>query len=356
MVLDPQLLSAFRRTRYEAEVGGRRHVLRVGDPPPRELVALLGGEAAFLTACNPGGRRLPPAANARRMAALDERLQALGWKYWPAIHRAEDPAWDEESRLVRFADLAQLDALASGFGQAAVLRLRPDEPARLRCYGLVEAAPDLEQGEPCALAGRDDGEEERPLLRARGLRCERAGEPILGPVDLSLWPGELCLVEGPNGSGKTTLLRALAGLAEAREGDGEEAARIERFATIAYLGHQLGLRGELSALANLGYARALAASPGLSPAMALAAVGLAGWEERPLATLSAGQRKRVALARLLVAPAALWLLDEPYANLDREGCELLNRMLETQLARGGAVVLTSHGAVPWRGPARRLRL
>lgn len=356
MVLDPQLLSAFRRTRYEVELDGRRHVLRVGEVPPCEVEARVGGEAAFLTACNPGGRRLPPAANARRMAALDERLAALGWRRWPATHRAEDPAWDEESRLVRFSDLAQLDELANAFGQAAVLLLRPKQPTRLRCYGSFEPAPDLEQGELRSLADAPALAEERPLLRVEKLCGERGGERIFGPIDLCLRPGELYLVEGPNGSGKTTLLRTLAGLGTASDEEGEQAPRIERFGAMAYLGHQLGLRGELSAMANLAYARALANAPGLTPAMALAAVGLAGWEDRPLATLSAGQRKRAALARLLVAPAALWLLDEPYANLDREGCELLNRMLETQLARGGGIILTSHGTVPWRGAARRLRL
>lgn len=355
MLLDRELLTAFRRTVYEVEIAGRLHRVRIGEPAPPELLALIGGEAAFVTACNPGGRRLPEAANRQRMTTLDERLDALGWARWPAWHRAEDPAWDEASRLVRFASLKELDRLADAFGQAAVVIVRPGEPARLRCYAPAEPAPDLEIGTPPA-ASEQSPREGQPLLLAERLGFERAGETIFGPLDLRLWPGELCLVEGANGSGKTTLLRLLAGLIPMPEGDGESAARIERAGSIAYLGHQLGLRSELTALANLRYARALAVAPGLSPAMALAAVGLTGWEERPVASLSAGQRKRVGLARLLVAPAAIWLLDEPYANLDRAGQEMLNRMLETQLARGGAAVVTSHGRVPWRGPARRLAL
>ncbi|MDW8479767.1 MAG: heme ABC exporter ATP-binding protein CcmA [Xanthomonadales bacterium] len=193
------------------------------------------------------------------------------------------------------------------------------------------------------------------MLAAEQLTFRRNGEHILGPLSLTVHAGELWLVEGANGSGKTTLLRLLAGLLE--PGAEEDApARIERAAPPAFLGHQLGLRAELSALANLRFARALAGAPGLAPSAALAAVGLSGWEERPVAELSAGQRKRVALARLLVAPAPLWLLDEPYANLDGAGAELLNRLLEQQLARDGAAVITAHGPVPWRGPCRRLAL
>jgi heme exporter protein A len=90
---------------------------------------------------------------------------------------------------------------------------------------------------------------------------------------------------------------------------------------------------------------------------ALAKVGLAGYEDEPVRKLSAGQKKRVALARLLLVPAALWLLDEPYANLDRTGIELVNGLLEAHIAHGGSALVTSHGAVQFHGgEPQRIRL
>jgi heme exporter protein A len=96
---------------------------------------------------------------------------------------------------------------------------------------------------------------------------------------------------------------------------------------------------------------------GITPQLALASVGLSGYEDQPVRTLSAGQRKRVGLARLLLVPAALWLLDEPYANLDREGIELVNRVLDAHARRGGAALITSHGAYAYTsGTPRRIAL
>jgi heme exporter protein A len=96
---------------------------------------------------------------------------------------------------------------------------------------------------------------------------------------------------------------------------------------------------------------------GITPHLALASVGLDGYEDQPVRMLSAGQRKRVALARLLLVPAALWLLDEPYANLDRGGIELVNRVLDDHARRGGAALITSHGAYAYTsGTPRRIAL
>ena len=96
---------------------------------------------------------------------------------------------------------------------------------------------------------------------------------------------------------------------------------------------------------------------GITPRLALASVGLAGYEEVSVRMLSAGQKKRVGLARLLLVPAALWLLDEPYANLDKEGIDLVNRLLDAQARRGGAALVTSHGAYAFTtGTPRRLPL
>lgn len=188
-----------------------------------------------------------------------------------------------------------------------------------------------------------------PLLAVRGLGFARNDEPIFGPLDFHVDAGEAVLVHGANGRGKTTLLRVLAGLLSAQSGeveiDGERADREAVAHTCALLGHLLGHKGELSAEENLRFARGLFGQrPGMSPLSALAAVGLAGYEDSPARQLSAGQKKRLALARLLLVPARLWLLDEPYANLDLEGIDLVNRLVAHHLSRGGGALITSHGA------------
>jgi heme exporter protein A len=157
------------------------------------------------------------------------------------------------------------------------------------------------------------------------------------------------LVEGDNGSGKTTLLRVLAGLLQPTggtvriggvPGDREAVAR-----HVALLGHQLGHKGELTALENLHFAMGLfGRRADADPEAALDEVGLAGYEDQPARAMSAGQRKRLALARLRLLPAPLWLLDEPFANLDLEGIALVNRLVERHLADGGGALITSHGA------------
>ena len=119
---------------------------------------------------------------------------------------------------------------------------------------------------------------------------------------------------------------------------------------ILFLGHQLGLKADLSPRENLQIAAGLfGCRDGVSVATALEEVGLRGYEDEPVRRLSAGQKKRAALARLLLLPATLWLLDEPYANLDRIGIALVNQLLETHTAAGGAALVTSHGAVGFHG-------
>ena len=119
--------------------------------------------------------------------------------------------------------------------------------------------------------------------------------------------------------------------------------------------HQLGHKGELTTTENLRFAIGMSGCRrGISIEMALASVGLAGHDDAPARSLSAGQKKRLALARMLLVPARLWLLDEPYANLDLEGIALVNRMVERHLAGGGAALITSHGA--YATPAVRSRV
>lgn len=185
------------------------------------------------------------------------------------------------------------------------------------------------------------------LLECRGLSFSRNEEAIFGPLDFNLAAGEALQVLGGNGAGKSTLLRVLAGLLAASSGE----VRLQQILVdqghlargCAFLGHLPGHKGELSALENLHFTAAMQNSA-MAPERALADVGLAGFEDSLARQLSAGQNKRLALARLSLSPAKLWLLDEPYANLDLEGIALVNKLISSHVAQDGAVLLTTHGA------------
>ncbi len=187
-----------------------------------------------------------------------------------------------------------------------------------------------------------------PLLLARGLGFSRNDEPVFGPLDFRLAPGEALLVLGGNGAGKTTLLRVLAGLLQASAGEvellGRPVDRQHLARGSAYLGHLHGHKADLGALENLAFSQAIQGGGGPGIEAALAGVGLAGHEDTPARRLSAGQNKRLALARLRLQGAPLWLLDEPYANLDLDGIALVNRLIQGHVAEGGSVLLTTHGA------------
>ncbi len=200
------------------------------------------------------------------------------------------------------------------------------------------------------------------LLEARGLSFMRQDEPVFGPLDLRLDAGDVLLVEGDNGSGKTTLLRVIAGLLRAHDGsqwlDGQPLDHDTARGRLVFLAHHLGLKADLSPLENLRAIIGLYGSRAGATAMqALHAVGLQGYEHEPVRQLSAGQKKRAALARLLLVEGDIWLLDEPFANLDREGIALVNRLIEGHARSGGAAMVTSHGAVTFlHGQPRRLEL
>lgn len=197
-----------------------------------------------------------------------------------------------------------------------------------------------------------------PLLAAHRVAFARDDEPVFGPLDFSVDRGETLLVEGDNGSGKTTLLRVLAGMLPPGEGeirfDGAPASRDTRNGRILLLGHRLGMNETLSSRENLAFLSGLYGTrTGMTIASALAGVGIEAWGDEPLRSLSAGQKKRVGLARLLLLPGDLWLLDEPYANLDRRGIDLVNSLVAAHCARGGAALVTSHGAVRFADPEAR---
>jgi len=187
------------------------------------------------------------------------------------------------------------------------------------------------------------------LLAAAGLGFSRNDEPVFGPLDFHVDAGEALLVRGDNGAGKTTLLRVLAGLLRPGCGqlqlDGRPATAAERARYVAYLGHLPGLKADLDTLENLHFLCGLHGRRARQmPGNALAVVGLAGYENTLVRQLSAGKKRRLALARLWLSPAPLWLLDEPYANLDLEGITLVNRMISAHLRSGGAALVTTHGA------------
>lgn len=190
-----------------------------------------------------------------------------------------------------------------------------------------------------------------PLLTVRGLGFARNDMPVFGPLDFEVATGEALLVQGANGAGKTTLLRVLAGLLRAETGN---AVLADPTLAPAYLGHLPAFKADLSSLENLHFLCGLHGTRGSPLEEALAIVGLSGYEDALARQLSAGQKKRLSLARLWVSPAQLWLLDEPYANLDLEGIELVNRMVHAHLDGGGAALVTTHGA--YAAPPVRTRL
>ncbi len=176
------------------------------------------------------------------------------------------------------------------------------------------------------------------MLTVSQLSLERYFQPVFQPVDFSLGAGELMVIIGANGSGKTTLIRLLAGILSASTGTIRNSAT-----STLYLGHALANKEDLSALENLRFVSEFNGGSNLAIEQALKQVGLSHVAHQPARTLSAGQRKRCALARLLLVPAQLWLLDEPYSNLDQDGIDLVDDLLIQHVLDGGAAIVATHG-------------
>jgi len=177
------------------------------------------------------------------------------------------------------------------------------------------------------------------MLSASQIIFERYFQPVFLPVSFELGNGELLLITGSNGCGKTTLIRVLAGILHPTSGTLQDRSR-----GMAYVGHYLGIKDDLSVAENLRFMRDFLGTSTRSWQDVIKQVGLSRVEEQLARTLSAGQRKRCALARLLLSETELWLLDEPYSNLDQEGVELVDEILTGHLENGGACILATHGA------------
>jgi heme exporter protein A len=192
------------------------------------------------------------------------------------------------------------------------------------------------------------------MLTASALSCVRGERRLFAGLDLAVGPGEWLHVQGENGAGKTSLLRILAGLSPAAEGEirwqGEpiRALAEDYRRHLLFLGHHGAVKEELTPLENLTLAAQLdgAVLDETEALTALARFGLRGREDLPVRFLSAGQKRRVLLARLAVRKATLWILDEPFTALDVKAVEMLSGLIVEHVTQGGIAILTSHQSIP----------
>jgi heme exporter protein A len=184
------------------------------------------------------------------------------------------------------------------------------------------------------------------VLEGINLSCIRDDRILFENLNFKLPAGQTLLLEGKNGSGKTSLLRILCGFREADEGQvqwcGVPFDDFQYHADMAYVGHLDGVKKELTVLENLKVSLALGAPGAYSIQQALAKVQLSGYDDALVQTLSAGQKRRLSLARLLITHNILWILDEPFTSLDKQGIALIETLMTEHCANGGMIVLTSH--------------
>ena len=184
------------------------------------------------------------------------------------------------------------------------------------------------------------------MLDAINLTCVRDDRVLFSELSFSVSPGEMVQIAGKNGAGKTSLLRILAGLAQAEEGEvrwqgeGLSRARYQYHQDLLWLGHQPGIKTVLTAFENLSFYHANGAES--LRWQALTEIGLLGFEDVPVNQLSAGQQRRVALARLWLSSQKIWVLDEPFTAIDVAGVDKLTQQLKRHTENGGMVILTTH--------------
>lgn len=188
------------------------------------------------------------------------------------------------------------------------------------------------------------------MLEAINLTCVRDERILFDNLCFTVAPGDIVQIEGPNGAGKTSLLRLLAGLSQAEQGEvfwHHQPVRNQWkiwHAALLYLGHRPGVKGVLTPRENLRFWHAVCSEEKVFAA--LDAVALTGYEDVPAALLSAGQQRRIALARLWLSDATVWILDEPLTALDQYGVTALLTLFQHHVSQGGAVILTTHQPLP----------
>ncbi|TRW50277.1 cytochrome c biogenesis heme-transporting ATPase CcmA [Aliidiomarina halalkaliphila] len=190
------------------------------------------------------------------------------------------------------------------------------------------------------------------LLAATALSSIRGERTLFADLSMTVRAGEVWQIEGPNGAGKSSLLRILTGLLPAQagtvhfQGESITQCRDEYHQSLLFIGHKSGVKPELTAIENLEFYAAVQGQPLVEPPYELLAnVGLVGLEDIPAQGLSAGQQRRIALARLWLTQAPLWILDEPFTALDVAGIALLEARFAEHVGQGGAIILTSHQPV-----------
>lgn len=189
-------------------------------------------------------------------------------------------------------------------------------------------------------------------LEVRDLACLRGGQVVFSGVSFELARGSALVVRGPNGSGKSSLLRLLGGLSRADHGAisldlGEGLVPIDELGRYSHLiGHKAGITDAMSVMANLHFQTELLGGDPSRINSALTRLGLSSIAHQRAQALSAGQRKRLALARLIAVPRKLWLLDEPMESLDAAGEGLVQGLLSEHCAAGGMALVATHGSAP----------
>jgi heme exporter protein A len=198
-------------------------------------------------------------------------------------------------------------------------------------------------------------------LQGENLSCTRDDRELFASLKFAVHPGQALLLEGNNGSGKTSLLRIICGFREPDTGAvtwcGEEIPQSQYYSDMAYVGHMDGIKKELTVLENLRLSLALGQSGLLTIQQALDKVQLSGYDDTLIQALSAGQKRRLSLAKLLITHNILWVLDEPFTSLDKQGIELIELLMAEHCANGGMIVMTSHHDVNLNGvDVLRIRL
>ena len=199
-------------------------------------------------------------------------------------------------------------------------------------------------------------------LSAEDLTLLRGDRCLFQNLSFALNPGELLILEGSNGSGKTSLMRAIVGMLELEAGaiewDGVPVHKNrQRFhGSLVWMAHRVGFKADLTLLENLRFEAALRPSSDKDLDEILQRLGIERLTRLPLRSLSAGQQRRVSLARMLLSNAPLWLMDEPFTNLDRTGRELVIELVEEHVQAGGMCVIAAHQDVVIDAPMHTVRL